>query len=469
MQAPKPASSTTPVPVPLGEVFAIAAEFERAGRLAEARRLLESALVALPSQPDVLHLAGIVAFREKRPAEALDLMQRAIRYGIDTPLYLRNICEVLRTLGRLDDALEAATRAAALAPSDALCLHNLAIIHYERLEIDACIAAAARALALDPTLPGAHFELAEALLLRGEMARGWEEYEWRFRVAGAVQAMPPTETPQWDGAPMQDRTLLLIADQGFGDVIQFARYLPWALERCPSLVIAASTEVSRLLRQVAPATRIVHRWEDGPAHHAFCPLSGLPRLHGTRLRNIPAQIPYLRADSARIDAWRDRLDHLVPASYRRIGLVWAGRPSHNNDLNRSAALADFAPLASLRNTALVALQKGEAAAQIGDFFGRAPLINLGPEIAGYEDTMAILETLDLLVTVDTSVAHLAGAMGKPAWVLLPRAPDWRWLLDRADSPWYPSLVLFRQSEYRRWGPVVEQVRLRLLDSPASTQ
>ena len=380
VEPPRQARAATPIPVPLGEIFSIAAERERGGKLDEAERLLGHILAAVPLQPDALHLQGIVAFRKGRHAEALDLMQKAIAHGVDTPLYLRNICEVYRTLGRLDDALSTAKRAEALAPSDPLCLHNLAIIHYERLEIDACLDCARRALAIDPSLPGAHFEMAEALLLRGEMERGWEEYEWRFRIAGAAPLMPPTDKPQWDGKPFTDRALLLIADQGFGDVIQFSRYIPWAAERCPDIVVACSAEVAPLLKQIHPGLRLFQRWENVPPYAAFCPLSGLPRLHGTRVENIPALIPYLRSNPARKAAWAERLRGILPAGYRRIGIVWAGRPTHNNDRNRTASLAAFAPIAALRGVALVSLQKGPAAAQAGNYFGRAPLVNIGAEI-----------------------------------------------------------------------------------------
>jgi hypothetical protein len=341
-----------------------------------------------------------------------------------------------------------------------LCLHNLAIIHYERLEIDECLDCARRALALDPTLPGAHFELAEALLLQGDMARGWEEYEWRFRIAGAAPLMPATDKPQWDGTPMRE-TLLLVADQGFGDVIQFSRYIPWAAERCADIAIACSTEVFSLLRQIYPAARLFQRWDEAGAYAAFCPLSGLPRLHGTRVENVPAPIPYLRANPARVSAWAERLGRLVPAGYKRVGVVWAGRPTHNNDRNRSASLAAFAPLAAVPGIALVALQKGPAVAQSGNYFGRAPLVNIGAEIRDYDDTMAILANLDLLVTVDTSVAHLAGAMGRNVWIMLPRAPDWRWLRDREDTPWYPTLRLFRQDATRDWRVVTAAIAARL--------
>ena len=353
--------------------------------------------------------------------------------------------------------MAAAKRAVALAPSDPLCLHNLAVIHYERVEIDESIGCAERALLMNPDLAGAHFARAEALLIKGDLARGWEEYEWRFRIAGAAGLMPPTDRPQWDGNRLANGTLLLVADQGFGDVIQFCRYIPWVLQRCPDVAIAGSPEMIPVLRQLLRVNRIFFRWEDCPPYKAFCALSGLPRLHGTRLHNVPASIPYLRADPAHAAVWAERLRRLTPSSHRKIGIVWAGRPTHNNDRRRSSRLADFSPLAALPGVALVSLQKGPSADQAGRYYGRAPLINIAAEVRDYDDTMALLECLDLVVTVDTSVGHLAAAMGKPVWILLATSPDWRWLLGRDDSPWYSTVRLFRQTVPQQWSDVFRRV------------
>jgi hypothetical protein len=212
-----------------------------------------------------------------------------------------------------------------------------------------------------------------------------------------------------------------------------------------------------LIRQIRAPVKLVDDWNQCSPFVAYCPLSGLPRLHGTTLDTIPREIPYLRADPARTAVWRARLRGLLPPGFRRIGIVWAGRSTHNNDFNRSASLHAFAPIAALDGIALVSLQKGPPQIAIAEYFERAPLLNLGAAIADFVDTMAIIEALDLVVTVDTSVAHLAGAMGSPVWILLPYAPDWRWLLDRDDSPWYPTARLFRQSSPGDWGSVVDHV------------
>jgi Tetratricopeptide repeat len=453
----RPGRGGAVVGLPLGEIFTVASEYEHAGRLDDAERLVGHILAAYPSQPDALHLGGIIAFRRKRYDESLGRLQGAIQHGVDTPLYLRNICEVYRVLGRMDEALATARRAVAMAPADPHCLHNLAVVHYHRLEPDACLGAARQALALDPMLPAAHFAAAEALLLKGEMEQGWEEYEWRFRIGGIQTPIPATDKPQWNGEALPSGTLLLVADQGFGDAIQFMRYIPWVAARCPNLAIAASAELAPLLRQMAPNAPIFQRWDHCPAFSAYITLSGLPRLHGTRLENVPWTGAYLYSKPDRRAAWADRLATLLPAGYTRVGVAWAGRPTHNNDRNRSVSLQALRALGNVPRVALVSIQKGATAKQAGDWFGRAPLVGLGPEIDDYDDTMAILDNLDLLVTVDTSVGHLAGAMGRPAWLMLARVPDWRWLLDREDTPWYPSHRLFRQTEDCSWVELVERL------------
>jgi Tfp pilus assembly protein PilF len=444
----------------VARLLARATEHEQAGRLDAAEKTLAEILAGMPDHPDALHMAGIVAFKAGRTAEAAALMERSIAGNGTIAHYHRNLCEVYRVQGRTDEALAAGRRAVRLAPQDPQGYNNLGVTHYHRLELDAAIACAERAIALDPDFAGAHFGMAEALLLRGAYAPGWEQYEWRFKLATAPRLMPPTDRPQWNGEPLAG-TLLLIADQGYGDVIQFSRYIAWAAGRVPDIAVACSAEIRAVVAQQPGIRMMFDHWDKRPDFVAFCPLSGLPRLAGTRLGTIPADIPYLYADPPRRALWAARLAALVPRGYRRIGLVWAGRPTHTNDRNRSMALAALAPLAGLPRVALVALQKGAGQAQIGRYWGRAPLVNLGPEIADYADTMAILDNLDLVVTVDTSVGHLAGAMGKEVAIMLPFAPDWRWLLGRTDSPWYPSARLYRQPAPGRWDRVVAAVAAAL--------
>jgi len=445
------------VPVPLHELLKVAAEFSEGGRLSEAERILGHILSAAPDEPRALHQKGVLLFRMGHHEAAAEMIERAISLAPDAILFRRNLCPIYERLGRYDDALRVGQQTLDRDFCDFQTLHNLAVTHYRKLELDQSIACARRALALDLAAPGPHFELAEALLLRGQFAEGLMEYEWRYRIAGAAPLLPPNNRPHWDGAPLPCATLLLIADQGFGDSIQFCRYIPWVCARCPQVVVVADPLLHPMIRQTHPGLELVGHWDRCPPFDAYCPLTGLPRLHGTILDTIPSKVPYLHADPARTAAWRARLQDLLQSGTRRIGIVWAGRSTHNNDLNRSMSLSAFAPIAALDGISLVSLQTGPAQSAIADYFDRAPLLNLGAEIADFADTMAIIETLDLIVTVDTAVAHLAGAMGKPVWILLPYAPDWRWLLERSDSPWYPTARLFRQPSPGDWASVARRV------------
>jgi len=445
------------------EALQRAAEHEAAGRLEAAATELDTALAAAPDHAEALHLKGVVAAGLGDVAEGARCIERAIQLGPAEPRYFRNLCEVYRLLGRYDDALEAGRVGAAAAPDDPICHLNLSVLHQARGDPASAVVCAERALAIEPDLPGAHFGLAEGLLALGEFERGWDEYEWRFRLPGIPPLTPISGLATWDGTPVHGG-LLVIADQGFGDSIQFSRYIPWAAERCDRLVLAASRELQPLLGQLPGVASMFDQWDMAPECSACCALSSLPRLHRTRLANVPAPVPYLRDDSARTKAWRSRLDSLASQRHRRIGLVWAGRPAHRNDALRSMTLADLAPLGALEDVTLISLQLGAARTQISGYFGRAPLINVGAAIGDFADTLSIISCLDLVISIDTSVAHLAGAAGKPVWIMLPHAADWRWLRSRADTPWYPTARLFRQRQAGTWsdvvGDVVEAIRTR---------
>jgi tetratricopeptide (TPR) repeat protein len=448
---------TLTVPMPLGEALRLARDYQEANRLAEADAVLRRILAVVPKNPDALHLSGVVAYQAGRHEDALHAMQQAITHGIDTPLYYRNIAELYRTLGQLDQAEVAASRAVALNPGDPIALTNYGIVLADLQRTDAAISCFEQALALDPEQAAAHFGLAEALLASGDFGRGWDEYEWRFRLPEGRKQLPKIRGPQWDGKHLADGRLLLFADQGFGDAIQFGRYLPWAARRCHGVALACSPTLQPILAQMRPGIRLFSEWRQAGTFAAWSPLTSLPRLARTTLQTIPDYLQPLRADPARAARWRGRLDGLVAPGLRRVGIVWAGRPTHKNDRRRSVPLAALAPLSNLDGIVLVVLQKGPAQRQVGHYRGRAPLIHLSAEIEDFADTMAVIDGLDLVVTVDTSVAHLAGAMGKPVWIMLPWSAEWRWLQNRIDSPWYPSARLFRQPGGDDWQPVTVAV------------
>jgi len=465
----------------LGARLAEASAAEREGRIGEAVAILAELGVAVEDRLDGLLLAGVVAARQGGLERAALLLGRAAQLGGDPALLAivqRNRIEILRRLHRPREAVAAGKAAIALAPDDPVALNNLALAHFAALELDAALACYDRAIALDPENAGAQFGRGEVLLAIGDYAQGWKGYAWRFRLPGVPAPLPPEvlgrrRVRRWRGRAL-DGTLLLVADQGFGDVVQFARYIPWAAARCARLVVAASPELRPLIAQFLEVAEQVAEWAALGTFQAWAALSDLPALAGTRAESIPASmVPYLAAGHEDRLRWRARLDELAPRGMRRpglrrpglrrIGLVWAGRASHPQDFARSAPLAGLAPLGDVAGVCWVALQLGGAEAALGGSFWRAPVVNLGPEIAGFADTMAILDELDLVVTVDTAVAHLAGAMGRACWLMLARPADWRWGLNGSGTACYPSLRLFRQRRAGEWDCVAREVAAALAE------
>ena len=256
--------------------------------------------------------------------------------------------------------------------------------------------------------------------------------------------------------------LLMVGDQGYGDTIQFARYIPLIADRCQELILGCSAELGPLLANIPGVKQYCDRWTDVPGHAAHCRLSSVPGLVHTTLETIPAKVPYLFAEQERIAAWRRRLNSdaaaIVP---RRIGLAWTGRPTHPNDRRRSIPLARLTPIGKAARHAFVSLQKPLPAADQSALTQFPGLTDLSADLMDFGETAAVIANLDLVITVDTAIGHLAGAMGRPVWILLPKASDWRWLLDRSDSPWYPTARLFRQPTPGDWDPVIAEVAAAL--------
>lgn len=311
------------------------------------------------------------------------------------------------------------------------------------------------------TLPGdmtSRFDLAEVLLSQGEFSRGWREYRFRYKLEHTVMNERHVQMPRWEGQPIKGKTLLIHDEQGFGDTFQFLRMVAWARERSGARVILeVNAESHGLAQRYVGYDELAVRGKIPPAFDMHCELMSLPMAMGLQLSDLPGSVGYLRADPARIEKWRARLAALPRPL---VGLVWAGRPTHNNDAQRSMSLSDMGVLAQ-EGVSFVALQKGSAAQQAASPPPGMALVSLSDEIDDFDDTAAILSLLDLLISVDSSPVHLAGALGCPAWVLLPFVPEWRWLLQRQDTPWYPEMRLFRQTERGVWGPILESVSVAL--------
>jgi hypothetical protein len=293
----------------------------------------------------------------------------------------------------------------------------------------------------------ARFDLSETLLLLGEFERGWREYRYRYSLPHSVSIERKVQAPRWNGQPIPGKTLLIHDEQGYGDTFQFMRMVARAKARSGARVVLEVTpEVLPLARRTAGFDEITVRGSLPPAFDLHCEMMSLPMAMGLALGDLPGQVPYLSADPQRLAKWRQRLADLPRPL---VALAWAGRPTHLNDANRSMTLAQLAPLAQPGVTFL-SIQKGPAEDQVETPPAGISLVSLSSEIHDFEDTAAILSIADLLISVDSSPAHLAGALGRPVWVMLPFVPDWRWMLNRTDTPWYPQTRLFRQAAPGDW-------------------
>lgn len=300
-----------------------------------------------------------------------------------------------------------------------------------------------------------HFDLAETLLQLGEFERGWREYHYRYGMAHTMVLERKLQKPRWDGRPLVGKTLLIYDEQGFGDTFQFIRLLSWAKQKSGAyLVLQIVPEQEGFARRMGGIDEIVLRGHLPPVFDMYCEMMSLPMVLGLRLTDLPGPVPYLSADKGRLQKWHRRLRKLPRPI---VALVWAGRPEHANDVNRSATLATLAPLGEVGGCSFISIQKGPKAAEANSPPAGLDLINLDDEIADFDDTAAILSVADLLISVDSSPVHLAGALNRPAWVMLPFISEWRWLTDREDSPWYPSIRLFRQDKPGDWSGVVSRM------------
>ncbi|GAB7524300.1 tetratricopeptide repeat protein [Paraburkholderia sp. 2C] len=311
------------------------------------------------------------------------------------------------------------------------------------------------ALALEPGQPDAHQNLAWLYLKRGDYGQGWAEYARRWR-ASDYEAIAVADIPEWRGEPIDGKHILLVREQGFGDQFQFLRYACVLAERGAIVDVCVRAPLLDIAQRV-PGVRRAWTGTPGGDYDFWISLMSVPSVVGTEVQTIPAAVPYLFADPAKIAHWRARLDQTVGVQ-PKIGLVWAGSPTFGNDRYRSMPLAALAPLAELTGVAWLNLQKGAAQAQLAALPDAIRPLDFTAELNDFSDTAALIANLDLVITVDTAVAHLTGALGKPLWVMLPANSDWRWLEHRSDSPWYPTARLFRQTTLGDWTPVVQSMR-----------
>jgi len=424
-------------------------------RLAAAR--LARALTLGPPSSALLRSLGMALSRLGRFDDAARCHNEALDLAPDDPATLTALGDLLQQRDRIDDA-EACYRAALqVAPERADTLGNLGAALYRLGRPDEAISCYHAALRLAPELPELHDNLGRALLLSGQLAEGWEEHEWRWRTRESVREAQRFAEPAWNGEKLGDRVLLLHAEQGFGDAIQFCRYAP-LVGATARVVLEAPRELVRLFAGLPNIEHTVAQGDALPGFDAHCPLLSLPRACRTTLETIPRDVPYLAAAPQAVAAWRQRLDGLDGL---RVGLAWAGRPTQGADRRRSIAFERLAPLGRVPGVALVSLQTGAASAQAATPPPGMTIHDWTAALQDFADTAALIEALDLVIAVDSAIVHLAGALGKPVWLLNRFDTCWRWLQQRTDSPWYPSLRQFRQSRSGDWEPVIAEVAVAL--------
>ena len=433
----------------------------QAKRLHEANGICADVLAASPDHPAALALQGIIAGMAGNPDAAVVLLRKAIALRPGNATWYAHLSSLCRATYLMDEALAAGQESIRLDPNNPEHLVNLSLIFVDVDDRDRATACLLRAIGLKHDHADGHLALAQTLLAAGDFDPGWMEYEWRNLTEAGKATMPAMTSAAWNGMRIPNGRLLLVGDQGYGDTIQFARYIPMAAERCQELIVGCSAEMAPLLANIPGVARYCHRWTDVPGHAVHCRLSSLPYLFHTTLDTIPSGIPYIKAERGRVAYWRERLDASLPRGIRRIGLAWTGRPTHPNDRRRSMALAQLASLGTAGAAAFVSLQKPMPARDIPSLPLFPGMADLSGDLEDFGETAALIENLDLVITVDTSMGHLAGAMGKPAWILIPKAADWRWLLEREDSPWYPTVRLFRQQKPGAWEGPLQRLRAAL--------
>jgi Tfp pilus assembly protein PilF len=396
-----------------------------------------------PNHVEALNNLGLAFHAQGKIESALDCLQRALELKPDYADAHSNLGNVLQEQGKLDEAVASYRQASRLKPAYFDALNNLGNTLRAQGKLAESVAAYERALHVKPDNPQVRMSRALCWLQMGDFERGWAEYEWRLNCKEF--SIPAFRQPRWDGSPLERRPILLYADHGLGDSIQFIRYAPRVKARGGRVIVACQAPLARLLATCPGVDQVVAEGSLLPEFAFYSPLMSLPRIFETSLASIPAQVPYLAAETALVEQWHRELGQ---GGGFRIGIAWQGNPRYVRDRQRSFRLDQLEPLAHVAGVRLFSLQKGFGAEQIAELDGRLAVTDIGSRFTDFMDTAAVMRGLDLVITLDSSLAHLAGALGIPTWVAIPNAADWRWLTECEDSPWYPTMRLFRQ---RRWG------------------
>ena len=428
-------------------------------RFAAAIGAFQKAIALNPKHPGAYFFLANALDKQGQKEQSEAAYRRAIELKPDLPLAHLNRGHVLAKLGRTDEATASFEKALQYRPGLFQAFNALGYVRHFQGMLDEAIESLRKAIELAPQFPLAHYNLGMALLLAGHFGEGWKEYDWRWQGRELRRLKARYPGPRWDGKAAPDQTIILHTEQGFGDTLQFVRYAPLVAKLGGRVILECQKPLVRLLRNSdgLGVDRVMARGVQRPKFDTHFPLMSLPLIFKTTPKTVPSDMPYLKADDRSWTLWRKRF---LDDKNFKVGLVWAGNPTHSKDQHRSIGLEALKPLLETAGASFYSLQVGPRARDCLTV-PTDKLTNLAPDLFDFAETAAAVSHLDLVITVDTSVAHLTGALGRPVWVLLPFVPDWRWLTEREDSLWYPSMRLFRQSQPESWGPVIEQVRTEL--------
>jgi tetratricopeptide (TPR) repeat protein len=433
------------------------------GRPDDAIAAYDKAIAAAPGAAMAYNNKGAILAEAKRFGEAIANYDRALALKPDYAEAHNNRGAALLVLSRPDQALASLEQALALRPDYAEAINNKGTALQDLNRHQEALGWHQRALGLNPHNANAHLNIANAYLALGQYEQGWAEYEWRWGTKDLAPFRRQLRCPQWLGdQPLEKKSILLYAEQGYGDMLQFARYVPMVAKQGARVVLEVPRPLFALFGSLAGVSNLVCRGDKLPPSDFHCPLLSLPRALRTSLHTIPADTPYLRAPPDHSAKWKERI---AGHGGRKIGLAWSGRPYPRN---RSIPLAALESLFSLPDVTFVSLQQEFPEGDLALLAGQSNVLHFGTELKDFADTAGVVSCLDLVLSVDSSVAHLAGAMGKPLWLLLLFASDFRWLVERDDNPWYPTARLFRQTKIGDWDTVVHRVRRELCLSSASS-
>lgn len=472
------------------EKLAIGWNLIQAGDLPGAREYFRGLTEAEPSFVQAWYLLGSVNQLQGNVAESLANYERALRLDPDHVEALNNLAVALQSLGMVDAAAACLRIALQNKPDHAEAHSNLGNALKDQGNLEGAISCYRRAIAINPSFFDAHNNLGNGLRAQGRVAesvscyeqalrlkpgnpqihlsramswlqmgdfeRGWAEYEWRLKCK--EYAIPAFAQPLWDGAPLEGRTILLYADHGLGDALQFIRYAPLVQERGGRVIAACQKKIAGLLASCPGVEQVVVEGSPLPEFALYVPLMSLPMIFGTTLSSVPARVPYLRADADKISRWSAEVGSFGEF---KIGVAWQGNPQYRRDRERSFRLAQLEAVARAPGVQLVSLQGIYGLEQLSEVESRFAVNRLGERLSDFMEIAAAMQSLDLVIAPDTALAHLAGALGVPVWVALSFAPDWRWLEERSDSPWYPSMRLFRQKRWGDWDEVFDKMAAEL--------